>query len=143
MIDGQPAGTIPCCSGRADVAAAFPDNPDALNSGWGAVFNYGTLTPGRHEIEIVQAGPGYSSSLSHMVWVVRPGGFEFIDQVDLSQATAQIVRVHPWSLPEDDEIHLEGVNVRDKATGQTKIISISLRWFQHSQALGVVAASEE
>jgi len=74
--------------------------------------------------------------------VVKPGGFEFLDQFDLSAATARIVKVHPWSLPDREEIRLEGVKVRDKASRQEKVITVQLRWFVSSQALGIVSSSD-
>jgi len=141
-IDGQPAGTIPCCSERADVAAAFPDNPNALHSGWGMAFNYGLLSPGRHTLEVEPVKlDGVYQFFSHSVWVVQPGGFEFLDQFDLSGATARVVQVHPWSLPDREEIRLEGVKVRDKATQQTKVLDVHLRWFESTQGFGIVASS--
>jgi hypothetical protein len=143
VIDGQPGGTAPCCSGRADVAAAFPDNLNALNSGWGAVFNYGLLTPGPHTLGMRTGGYGSAYFHNHTVTVVKPGGFEFLDQVDLSGATAQVARIPLWGIANSNkEIRIEGVRVRDKATRQEEIITVHLRWFQHSQALGIVSSSE-
>ena len=138
-IDDQPAGTLPCCSDRADVAAAFPESPNALHSGWGGVFNYGRLSSGPHTITVepVQLG-GYDLSFSNSVWVVRPGDFEFLDQFDLSNATAQVITVNPWGLADSKEIHLEGVRIRDKASQQEKVITANLRWFVSSQTLGLV-----
>jgi photosystem II stability/assembly factor-like uncharacterized protein len=137
VVDEQASGLIPCCSERADVAAAFPDNPHALNSGWGTVFNYGLLTAGPHTIGVNVAYWGYSGPIDrHTVTVVKPGGFEFLDQFDFSAAQSMIQ--HPWSAG----IQLTGVQVRDKATRQTRVIDVELRWFEHSQALGIVAASE-
>ncbi|MEW6296455.1 MAG: hypothetical protein AB1671_01770 [Thermodesulfobacteriota bacterium] len=136
-IDGHPMGLIPCCSERADVAAAFPDNPHALHSGWGAVFNYGLLGAGPHTIEVGASFYGYSGPIDmHTVTVVKPGGFEFLDQFDLSTAQAAVSR--PWAT----DLHLAGVRVRDKATQQTTTIDVQLRWFEHSQALGLVGASQ-
>jgi len=141
-IDGQPAGPIPCCADRADVAAAFPDNPNALHSGWGMAFNYGLLSPGRHTIGIeTEILAGADQSLTHSVWVVRPGGFEFLDQFDLSEATAQIVQVHPWAQPSREEIRITGVHVRDKASQQSRVVSVRLHWFQSSQGFGIVAST--
>jgi len=40
-----------------------------------------------------------------------------------------------------EEIVLSGMEVRDKASQQLKVIEVRLRWFQHSQALGIVASS--
>ncbi|MBI3798879.1 MAG: hypothetical protein HY268_18180 [Deltaproteobacteria bacterium] len=138
-IDEQPAGTIPCCSERADVAAAFPESSNALHSGWGGVFNYGLLSPERHifKVEPVQL-LGADFSFSHSVWVIRPGDSEFLDQFDLSTATAQIVHVHPWGLADSEKIQLEGVKIRDKASQQEQVITVQLRWFLSSQTLGFV-----
>jgi hypothetical protein len=138
-IDDQPAGTLPCCSDRADVAAAFPESSNALHSGWGGVFNYGLLSSGPHTITVepVQLA-GADLSFRNSVWVVRPGDFEFLDQFDLSNATAQVVAVQPWGLANSEEIHLEGVRIRDKASRQEQVIPVHLRWFVSSQTLGLV-----
>jgi hypothetical protein len=85
----------------------------------------------------VQLG-GYDLSFSNSVWVVRPGDFEFLDQFDLSNATAQVITVNPWGLADSKEIHLEGVRIRDKASQQEKVITANLRWFVSSQTLGLV-----
>src|SRR5262249_43810811 len=93
VIDGQWSGTIPCCSQRADVAAAYPDQPAALLSGWGTVFNYGLLGAGPHTIGVTAEYWSYVKALGvHAVTVVRPGGFECLDPFDLSQATARVGR---------------------------------------------------
>jgi hypothetical protein len=142
VIDGVPSSTIPCCSQRGDVAAAYPGNPSAVNSGWGITVNYGLLSSGFHSISAqIADSAGTSVSISHGVTVVRTGGFEFLDQFNLSGATAQIVQTHPWSGPDSEEIRLEGVQVRDKASQQTRIVTVRLRWFQNTQALGIVASA--
>jgi len=143
VLDGQWSDTIPCCSERADVAAAYPDQPAALHSGWGTVFNYGLLGAGPHTIGVTAEYWSYVKVLgTQAVTVVRPGGFEFLDQFDLSHATARIVRIHPWSLPDGEEVRFEGVKVRDKASQQEKVITVQLRWFVSSQALGLVSSSD-
>ena len=134
-VDGAPIAKIRCCAERDDVSVAFPEHRNALLSGWAFQYNYGILSPGTHTIN-VQLQPSSdnvpSQTFQRTVQVVRVGGFSFIDQFDLSAATARI---------DDEEIVLSGVRVRDKASQQTKIIEVRLRWFQHSQALGVVASS--
>jgi hypothetical protein len=132
LLDGQPSGPIPCCSGRQDVATAFPSNANALNSGWGITFNYGNLSDGHHTVG-VRLGDSTGTALTetHNVNVVRIGGFAFVDQFDISTATARI---------EGEEIILAGVRVRDKATQQTRTITVRLRWSLASQALAIVAS---
>lgn len=126
-------GTIPCCSGRGDVAAAFSEQPNALNSGWGATFNYGNLSSGPHTIGVqIEDSTGAAVSLAHNVTVVRLGGYAFVDQFDLSEATARI---------EGEDIVLSGVVVRDKASQQTKTIEVRLCWSESSQGLEIIAAN--
>jgi hypothetical protein len=133
--DFDSQGTIPCCSGRGDVAAAFPEQPNALSSGWGATFNYGNLTAGPHTIGVqIEDSTGAAVVLAHNVTVVRLGGYAFVDQFDLSEATARV---------EKEDIVLSGVVVRDKASQQTKTIEVRLRWFESIQRLGIVAASSQ
>lgn len=132
-VDGEFVGDIPCCSARQDVAAAFPEHDNALSSGWGILYNYGRLSTGPHQVTVsASAYAGYGSEARHNVVVVKPGGSEFLDQFDLSSATARI---------EGEEIILNGVMVRDKASQQTKTIEVRLRWSQSSQGLEVVAAT--
>ncbi len=52
--------------------------------------------------------------------VVKSGEFEFLDQFDFSRATARISR---------DELVVEGIVVRDKATQRQKTINARFRWF--------------
>jgi hypothetical protein len=132
VIDGMPSSSIPCCSQRGDVAAAYPGNPNALNSGWGFTINYGNFSAGFHNIGI-RFGDSVGASVTdtHGVTVVRIGGFEFLDQFDLAGATARI---------EGEEIVVSGVRVRDKVTRQTRVVTVRLRWFQSSQFLGITSS---
>jgi hypothetical protein len=134
LIDGQWQGRIPCCSARADVAAAFAAQPAALSSGWGTVLNYGLLSAGHHTVRLTDSR--YDGIIifldTHEVTIVRPGGFEYLDQFDLSSATARIA---------GDNIILSGVVVRDKASQQTKTTDVWLHWFENTQGLGIVAAN--
>src|SRR5215813_10170295 len=54
LIDGTRAGSVPCCSPRSDVQAAFPQFPatNTENSGWGAVMNWGVLKAGTHTVQV-------------------------------------------------------------------------------------------
>ena len=136
LIDGNVIGNIPCCSERADVQAAFPDFPstNTLHSGWGLTYNWGILTAGSHTVQVKIYGqrsePEWASAV-RTVEVIRPGGFEFLDRFDLSAARVR---------RDGQEIVLDGVRIRDKASGQTRRISVRYRWFQGAQALGAVAS---
>jgi hypothetical protein len=132
--DFDSQGSIPCCSGRGDVAVAFSGQANALNSGWGATFNYGNLSAGLHTIGVqIEDSTGAAVMLAHNVTIVRLGGFAFVDQFDLSNATTRI---------DGEEIVLSGVVVRDKESQRTKTIEVRLRWLESSQGLEIVAATE-
>lgn len=145
FVDGRLVSTLPCCSERSDVQAAFPQFPpdQAANSGWGGVFNWGALNSGLHSVQVGFANffdmfgfpqpPTVSLflSASHTIRVVKPGDFEFLDRFDLSPAHASIV---------GDELAMTGVIVGDKATQQQKQINARFRWFTSAQSLGMVQA---
>lgn len=131
VADGQQVTTIACCSAREDVAAIFSQSPDAQTSGWGITVNYAALSAGPHTIEIqIESTAGTTTSTAHQVTVVKREGFEFIDQFDLSEASARI---------EGEEVVISGVRIRDKASEQTAMVELRLRWLFNSQTLGIVA----
>ena len=133
LIDGIVRAVIPCCSARMDVATAYPGFINALNSGWGITLNYGLLSPGFHLLETqIHTSTEETWTLSRGVTTVRIGGFEFLDQFDLSSATARIL--------DGTLIAVENVNVRDQASGQTALVDVVLQWAQSAQALGIVAS---
>src|SRR5712692_1101771 len=134
LIDGTLGTPIPCCSTRTDVATAFPALPNALSSGWGITFNYGVLSSGFHMLGVqIRSSAGDLLTLSRGMTVVRLGDFEFLDQFDLSHATA---RVQDGML-----IVVQGVKIRDKASGQSKVVDVFLQWRQSIQALAIVASN--
>jgi len=129
FIDGVRAFDIPCCSERADVAAAFPTEPNALRSGFGLTFNYGLLLPGSHVVSVRIADTTSASvRLDHAVNVVTPGGFEFLDRFDLADAAVAL---------EGEDVVIRGVRVRDKGTHQEETADLRFRWSQGSQSLGM------
>jgi hypothetical protein len=133
LIDEQMGPTISCCSPRGDVAAVYPDNSNALNSGWGITVNYGDLTAGFHTIGVLfRDTTGNSLTVNHGITALKIGGFDFLDQFELSEATAWI---------EGEEIVIAGVAVRDKTTLQTRVVTVRLRWSQGAQALKIVAST--
>jgi hypothetical protein len=129
FIDGVRAFDIPCCSERADVAAAYPAEPYALQSGFGITFNYGLLPPGSHVVSVrVTDTTGAFLRLDHTVNVVTAVGFEFLDRFDLACAVVFL---------EGEDVVISGVRVRDKATHQEETTDVRFRWFQGSQSLGM------
>jgi hypothetical protein len=133
-IDGQTWGAAPCCSARADVAAVFPDAVHSLRSGWGSLINYNLLTEGGHRIGVqLSDSSGDGMTEDHTVTVVRPGGFEWLDQFELSTASVQI---------QNNTMVLTGVTARDAATQRSKRLAVRLGWVEGSQGLAIIAAQD-
>lgn len=133
LVDGQPTLTVPCCSRRTDVAAAFPNEPNAANSGFGATLNYGNLTPGVHRltVDITDSG-GAKRRFTRGILTRRPGNFGFLTQLDFGSATVRIA---------GGELVLQGALATDKATGQTARGDLRYRWDNAAQAFLLVEES--
>ena len=130
QIDETGSESAPCCSTRADVAGAFPDQTNAELSGWGVVTNYGNLAEGEHTLTArITTGAGVEYTEARTVTVSRLGGYAFVDRFDLSRAEVEIV---------GEEIILSGVEVRDSATQATQTIEVRLRWSPATQGLVIV-----
>ena len=52
LIDDQFIGNIPYGGTRTDVKEAYPDYPDAENSGFAMILNCSTLAPGDHSLKV-------------------------------------------------------------------------------------------
>jgi hypothetical protein len=70
FIDGASLGLVPYGGSRLDVAAAFPQYPDAEHSGWAMKWNFALHEPGEHVLTIViteddGAGPAASAVQHH------------------------------------------------------------------------------
>lgn len=130
LVDGTVSQSIPCCSDRRDVADAYPDEPNAKNSGFGVTFNYGRLAPGPHTIGVrIEDSSGSVRSFQSQITVVAPAGFEFLDEFDLSTADPRIV---------GEELVVTGVKVRDKASHATSFRILRFRWDIASQGFSLV-----
>ena len=135
LIDETLRRDIPCCSERGDVPPHFPTFPaeKTLSSGWAMTFNWGLLSAGIHtlRVEIESTSGQIFSTQTRTVTIVKPGEFEFLDQFDLSAAEASIL---------GSQLVLKGVEVRDKASKQTKTVDVRFRWFENSQSLGATGS---
>ena len=136
-IDDGEAIEVPCCVERADVANEHPDDPQALSSGFGQVFNASLLEEGAHTLTIeIEDATGARETRAQRIETVKPGGFEFLGSLDLDRADA--------ALSEDkQEIVMTGVIVREKGSTESEEIEIRLAWQENLQALGIVAARNE
>jgi YVTN family beta-propeller protein len=124
-IDGNTVGTIPCCAERADVQAAFPEQPQALQSGFGALTNFNLLTSGSHTVGVeVQDSTNASRIVNNPVTVVKLGSSEFIDRFDLSEADAFINGIN---------LEIDNLKIRDKATQQEQTIDVQYTWQESCQ----------
>ncbi len=132
-VDSVPVLLVPCCSGRFDVAAVFPQNRNAADSGWGLTVNYANLPAGSHTIHVdIESSAGTTVSTARQVTVVKVPGVDYIDLVDFSRAKARI---------NGEDVVISGVRVRDAANQQTQTVQLRLRWLVNSQSLGIVAVS--
>ncbi|HJY81770.1 MAG TPA: hypothetical protein VKK81_11890, partial [Candidatus Binatia bacterium] len=124
--DAQQSNNIPCCSERADVASAFPDQkPQSLNSGFGSLFNFNLLSSGSHTFGInVQDSTNASAAVTSKVTTIKLGNFEFLDQFDLSGAEVSL---------QGETLVLNKVKIRDKATQQVQEISANYAWQESCQ----------
>jgi YVTN family beta-propeller protein len=126
-IDGAEATPVPCCLERPDVAQQY--GSQALNSGFGEIFNFNRLSEGDHDFEVeVQDGSSVKSE-KHKVTVVKPGGFEFLSSLNLFLAQVEV---------KDQEVVLEGVHAVEKGTNTDQEVTLHLAWQENSQTLGVV-----
>ena len=133
-IDGALTADIPCCTARADVAGIHPTFPQALDSGWGLAWNWGVLSAGSHTVQVwyeTTGGTRLASTL-RTVEVLKPGGFEFLDQFDLSAATAGLA---------EGAVMLEQVRVRDAASQAEAVITARFGWDPAAQGLALAAAT--
>ncbi len=134
FLDAVQETTIVCCSPRPDVAAAFPDDGNALNSGWGLTTNWGNLSAGPHAVQVqYESSTGeVVLSESRQVEVVKPGGFGFVDSLSLTEAVVSL---------DGEEIVVSGVVVMEAGTLASAEVTLRLRWDVSTQALRLVSAT--
>ncbi|MDA9941644.1 Ig-like domain-containing protein [Luminiphilus sp.] len=90
LIDGVYAFDAPYGGSRGDVGGAFPDVPNATDSGFSLAFNYSSLQAGAHTITAVAHTPAGATKESSADFQVVRFDSQFItgdDAVNLSNAT--------------------------------------------------------
>ncbi len=138
-IDGSPPEKIPCCSKRLDVgsADAYKQYPQASESGFALLWNWGNLTPGQHTIQVSVAAVGETPwSQTATVTVVKPGDFSFLSQFDLSQAQTRV----EVDASGTQYLVIEGAVVTDKETGVQKRVTIRQIFSSGSQGFEIISS---
>lgn len=129
-LNGESSSPVPCCGPRQDVVDATPGAP--LHTAFGLLFNYGLLEAGVHTVGVeVRATGDEPVTVEHLVRVVKPGGAEFIDQLDLSQATAVL---------EGSELFVYGVQLHSELG--TSTVDLRLGYSQSAQSPVLLAAPD-
>lgn len=92
-VDGASVLTIPCCTARSDVALdpGLKDFPQARQSGFSTEVNFNNLSSDKeHELEVVIQTSNDKVSIPMTFTSVRLGSFDFIDDIDLSDAKVSV-----------------------------------------------------
>jgi hypothetical protein len=132
---------IPCCSERADVRDAFPQHPIAntFNSGFGLTFNWGNLSAGTYmiRVEVHTSNGGFFSSGNRQITVVNLGNFTFLDlfNADVDESFTEV--------ESDGSICVENIQIRDKASGETKFVMAKFAWQEACQCLTLISTEED
>lgn len=118
FIDDQRMGNIPYGGTRDDVKNAYPNYPNAENSGFAMVWNYSTLTPGQHSIQVrISNVDGLTKDLQADVNVIKFHG----DTVEKMAPAEKWLR-----------------NVRVTADGVSKKYDIEIEWSEDMQGFSII-----
>jgi uncharacterized protein YkwD len=122
IIDGQSLGPVPYGSQRGDVAAAFPDVPGSLYSGWGMKWAYPLHSDGEHTLTIIVTEQGGGTASQTVNFEVVGFNSDFISDPASVRTTEAVIE----SL-EDGRLVLIGAEIE----GET--VDIELAWDTASQ----------
>ena len=122
FLDGESMGFVPYGSSRGDVAAAFPDIPDALWSGWGMKWAYSLSGEGEHTLRILVTEEGGGTASKEVVFNVIRFRSEFIvNPEDVVTAGTAI------ESPVDGRLVITGAQVEGES------VDLELAWDTASQ----------
>lgn len=125
-VDGVNLQTIPCCTNREDVASGNTGFPQALRSGFATVVNFNELSSGKHKIGVeIRTSAGASLVIEREATVVRLGEVPFLDEFDLSQASAEIQGGF--------SLLLDNVFIRTRGATRTREIAAQFQWQRSCQ----------
>ena len=126
LIDGVYAFDAPYGGARGDVGGAFPDVPDATNSGFALSFNYSNLQAGPHTITAIAYTPAGTTKESSAEFEVVRFEAPFItgdDAVNLNNSSCVV---------EADQISIVD------ATVDGAILDLLLKWREAEQGFEIV-----
>ena len=109
-IDGVYAFDIPMGGSRGDVGSAYPDFPDAAQSGFSMAFNYKALSEGSHQVTARALSKGGAVAIQRVQITVDRFISSFIadpDEVDIS-AVSDVTLTKA-------ALHLKGLRVEGQA----------------------------
>lgn len=122
FIDGASLGLVPYDGSRVDVAAAFPQYPDAEHSGWAMKWNYALHEPGEHVLTIVITEDDGSQTTQERPFSTTRFHAEFISDPTAVRTTDALV-----SSPASGRLRVEGAEV------EGEIVDIELAWDRAAQ----------
>ena len=132
-VDGQFVAEIPYGGQRGDVEAAYPQIPNALNSGFGQTFNYGLLGAGEHTLTaraITNSGEIIEDTNDFTAVALPEPYYRDDERPDFSQATASI----------DQETGI--VSILDVSLNSGETMNLEIRWATPVQDFTITGAWE-
>jgi len=139
FIDDLPPLNVACCTTRLDVQAVFPSSANARNSGFGLTVNWGGLSAERSHtirVEVRTTTGGVFVSDTRNITVVKPGNFVFLDRFNPNFDESLAV------VEEDGALCIDRVEIRDKISGNTKVVKLRYRWQEACQCLTLISSEE-
>lgn len=122
FIDGASLGLVPHGGSRLDVAAAFPQYPDAEFSGWAMKWNYALHEPGEHVLTIVITEDDGAQTSREVLFSTTRFRSEFIGDPGAVRTENALI-----SSPARGRLKIEGAEV------EGEIVDLELAWDRASQ----------
>ena len=122
FIDGLSLGVVPYGGSRLDVAAAFPQYPDAEFSGWAMKWNYGLHEPGEHLLTIVFTEDDGTETREEVLFSTTRFHSTFISDTGAVETGNALV-----SSPAQGRLRIEGAEI------EGEIVDFELAWDRASQ----------
>jgi uncharacterized protein YkwD len=122
FIDGASLGLVPYGGSRLDVAAAFPQYPDAEFSGWAMKWNYALHEPGEHVLTIVVTEDDGTQTSREVLFSTTRFRSEFIGDPGAVRTENALI-----SSPARGRLKIEGAEV------EGEIVDLELAWDRASQ----------